>query len=123
MIVKVVLLLLLGIVITAAANILIAKGMRGTNLEVRSAAEALRAAGRVITNGFLVGGGLLLFVSFLIWLTLLSKTDLSLLLPLTALDYVLNAFLSKIYLHEQVSPLRWAGTAVIFCGVIVVVLS
>jgi drug/metabolite transporter (DMT)-like permease len=50
--------------------------------------------------------------------TLMSWTDLSYLLPLTASGYVLTAIVGFAFLHEQVSGVRWAATLLIVAGVI-----
>ena len=41
-------------------------------------------------------------------------------LPLTAVGYVFAALLGKFILHEDVTPERWVGTALIFFGVALV---
>jgi uncharacterized membrane protein len=55
-----------------------------------------------------------------IWLlmrmALLSVADLSFVLPVTAVGYVLSTFLARVFLHEQVSVERWMGTGLIFLG-------
>jgi drug/metabolite transporter (DMT)-like permease len=47
----------------------------------------------------------------------LSWADLTYVLPATSLGYVLLAFVARFALHEQVSPLRWMGIALISGGV------
>jgi drug/metabolite transporter (DMT)-like permease len=47
----------------------------------------------------------------------LSWADLTYVLPATSLGYVLLALVAKFALHEQVSPLRWLGIALISGGV------
>jgi drug/metabolite transporter (DMT)-like permease len=54
---------------------------------------------------------------FYAYLTALSWADLTYVLPATALGYVVTAFLSRVFLHEAVSPWRWAGVLLITCGV------
>lgn len=57
-------------------------------------------------------------LSFLIlWMVALSWSDLTFVMPLTALTYVLNAMLVGPVLGEHVSPLRWLGTLMIALGV------
>ncbi|MGM9998459.1 MAG: hypothetical protein ACI38Q_03535 [Candidatus Bruticola sp.] len=64
------------------------------------------------------------FLSFFItWLSVLSYEDLSFALPLTAITYILNAFLAGPMLGEHLSPTRWLGTLIIGVGVVVVSLS
>jgi uncharacterized membrane protein len=47
---------------------------------------------------------------------LLSLADLSFVLPVTAVGYVLTTVLGRIFLHEEVSTERWIAVALIFLG-------
>ena len=60
---------------------------------------------------------------FVLWLTVLSYEDLSFALPMTAINYILNAILVGPMLGEVVTPLRWTGTIIIGVGVILVSIS
>jgi drug/metabolite transporter (DMT)-like permease len=70
-----------------------------------------------ITNPWVIVGILCLLGFFASYLTALSWADLTFVLPATAFGYVVVAFLSKYWLHEAVSPYRWAGIVLIVCGV------
>jgi len=61
-------------------------------------------------------GVLALILALLVRMALLSLADLSYVLPVTAIGYVLATFLGKTLLHEAVSGQRWLGTALIFAG-------
>ncbi len=56
----------------------------------------------------------------IVWLlmrmALLSVADLSYVLPVTAVGYVLSTVLARVFLHETVSTERWLGTLLIFAG-------
>lgn len=58
------------------------------------------------------------------WITmqlmLLSRADLSYVLPVTAVSYVLTALMGDVLLQEAVSAARWAGVVLIAAGVMVV---
>jgi len=58
----------------------------------------------------------LLILWLLTRMTLLSWADLSYVLPVTALGYVLVAIMSRVFLNEQISPQRWVGTLLIVGG-------
>jgi drug/metabolite transporter (DMT)-like permease len=62
-------------------------------------------------------GVLLLLGFFASYLTALSWADLTFVLPATSLAYVGIAFLSKFWLHEQISVARWLGIVLITAGV------
>lgn len=62
-------------------------------------------------------GILLLIGFFAAYLTALSWADLSFVLPATSFGNVVVALLAKFWLHEHVSPARWAGILLITIGV------
>ena len=65
--------------------------------------------------------GICLLIAWLISrMLLLSWADLSYVLPVTAFGYVLNALLGRLFLSENVTPARWAGTLLIMAGVVLV---
>ena len=70
-----------------------------------------------ILNPWVAVGILLLLAFFATYMTALSWADLTFVLPATSLGYVLLALVAKFVLHEQVSPLRWLGIALISGGV------
>ena len=51
------------------------------------------------------------------YLTLLSRADVSKILPMTAIDYIVVAVLAQYLLGEPVTPGRWAGIGLIVVGV------
>ena len=61
-------------------------------------------------------GIVMLIMALLVRLALLSVADLSFVLPMTAVGYVLAALLGRFFLHEVVSPQRWLAVALIFAG-------
>lgn len=75
---------------------------------------------RVLTNVWVASGICLLVIWMVSQLSLLSWADLSYVLPITAVSYVLTALLGAVALGEYVSPVHWIGIAMIFLGVMVV---
>lgn len=70
-----------------------------------------------ILNPWVAVGILLLLAFFATYMSALSWADLTYVLPATSLGYVLLALVAKFVLHEQVSPMRWVGIALITSGV------
>ncbi len=70
-----------------------------------------------VLNPWVAVGILLLLAFFSAYMNALSWADLTYVLPATSLGYVLLALVAKFALHEQVSPLRWVGIALITGGV------
>ena len=71
----------------------------------------------VLVNPWVMLGISLLILWMLSRMTLLSWADLTYVLPVTAMGYVLTALMGKVFLGEQVSVGRWAGIALIVAGV------
>jgi uncharacterized membrane protein len=67
-------------------------------------------------NPFVALGVLALILALLTRMALLSLADLSYVLPVTAIGYVIAAFMGKTFLSETVSGQRWLGTVLIFLG-------
>lgn len=65
-----------------------------------------------------VGMGILLLIGFFAsYLTALSWADLTYIMPATASGNVVMALLARFWLHEAISPMRWAGIVLITLGV------
>ena len=65
-------------------------------------------------------GVLLLIVWQLSRMALLSWADLSYVLPVTSIGYVLVALIGRLVLNESISNTRWAGILLIMAGVALV---
>jgi drug/metabolite transporter (DMT)-like permease len=65
-------------------------------------------------------GVVLLIVWQLARMALLSWADLSYVLPVTSLGYVMVALIAKVLLHEAITGRRWAGIVLIMAGVALV---
>jgi uncharacterized membrane protein len=65
-------------------------------------------------------GVALLIVWTLTHMALLSWADLSYVMPITAISYVVTAFAAKVFLGEDVSPARWIGIVLVTVGVTLV---
>ena len=75
---------------------------------------------RAMLNPFVAMGIVALILALLTRMALLSLADLSYVLPVTAIGYVIAVFLGKVFLHEAVTPQRWMGTLLIFGGAVLV---
>lgn len=58
-----------------------------------------------------------------IWLTVLSKADVSFVYPLISLGYILTAILARIYFNENISFIRWFGILLVIGGVFLITRS
>ncbi len=89
---------------------------RGMPAELASPLEYIT----VLFRPWVALGVALLVLWMLSRMALLSWADLSYVLPVTSIGYVLIALAGKIVLNEAISPKRWAGIALIMAGVALV---
>ncbi len=101
----------------AFGNLFLTWGLRhGTGELTASPLSFLRA----IFSPWVSLGICLLILWLLSKMFLLSWADLSYVLPVTAFGYVVNVMLARLFLGEQVTAARWAGTLLIVAGIILV---
>jgi drug/metabolite transporter (DMT)-like permease len=73
---------------------------------------------QALINPWVVGGTCVLVIWMVSDLALLSRADLSFVLPVTASAYVLIAIVGHFLLGDKISWVRWLGILVITSGVI-----
>ena len=74
----------------------------------------------VLFHPWVALGVLLLIVWLMSRMALLSWADLSYVLPVTSVGYVLVAVVGKLLLNEQITMKRWTGIGLIVAGVALV---
>jgi len=109
--------LLFFLALKAAGNSWMAWGMKQIP-ERMSMNPALYV--HAMLNPFVAMGIAALILALLTRMALLSLADLSFVLPVTAIGYVIAVFIGKVSLHETVTRQRWLGTLLIFAGAVVV---
>ena len=121
---KTIVIMILAVTAGTAGDILLAKGMKQLgDLSTMNLRGIMEVAFRAMTEWKIVVGTAMLAMFFFLWLAVLSWEDLSVALPMQALNYVLVAVLAKYILHEEVSALRWGGIALVCIGVMLVTKS
>jgi drug/metabolite transporter (DMT)-like permease len=121
---KTLIIMLMAVTAGTVGDILLAKGMKEMgDVSTMNLRGILDAAFRAMTTPKIIVGTTMLALFFFLWLAVLSWEDLSVALPMQALNYVLVAFLSQYFLNEVVSPLRWAGTILVCIGVMMITKS
>ena len=121
---KTALVITLAVIAQAAANTLLSKGMKViASMPSFSDGFSLMMLAYALKSPFIWGGIVLLIVFFACFLSAVSWADLSLVLPATAIGYILNVFSGNYFLDEPVSPAHWFGSVLIVLGVFLVSLS
>lgn len=106
---------------STGGEIAITHGMKSVGEPTRLRPRAvLQFLGRAVRNGWFWTGIPLMAMSFYSLLLLLSWEPISLVIPASALSYVVGTFGAKFILGEDVSTARWAGVILVCAGVALV---
>jgi drug/metabolite transporter (DMT)-like permease len=106
-------LLLLVILLKPISNLFLAWGMR--HFPETLSNHPMQYV-RAVVDPLVAAGIGMQIIWLLMRMALLSVADLSYVLPVTAVGYVISTFLAHAVLGEQVSLERWLGTGIIFLG-------
>ncbi len=101
-------------------EVLSAKGMKEIGDVSFRVGELRRTIARAVRNRWLIGGVFFMAVSFFSFLGLLSYADLSYVLPMTAVSYIVSTVGAKFFLNERITGARWLGTILVAVGVALV---
>jgi drug/metabolite transporter (DMT)-like permease len=118
---KTLVLVLIAVLIGGTGHVLLSKGMKTVG-DLTEAPSSMVGAMilRAVSSPWLLLGVALQATFFVMYLTLLSRANVSQVLPLTAIDYIVVAFLARLLLAEPVTPARWAGIVLIAAGAVLV---
>lgn len=118
---RVLLTMTLATVAAAFGQILVRRGMQQVgSLEDYAPLALAGYFWQALTNPNVVSGTVLNAVFYFLFLAALSWTDVTVALPMTALEYGFAAILAVLMLREQVPPVRWMGIALVIAGVILI---
>ena len=114
---KLLLILLIGLVFESAGVVLLKKGMTQIGeVKTINAGEILRVVKAGATNAQILLGVFFEALFFVSLLILMARSDISFLWPMTGLSFVFATLAAILFLHEQVSTVRWAGVVLIMMG-------
>jgi drug/metabolite transporter (DMT)-like permease len=102
-------------------DVFLADGMKKVGaLNVQDPASVFHFFARAFASGPVWLGVILLLAFFISYTLVLSWADFSFVQPASSLSYVIVALLGHFFLREVVTPVRWAGIALLGLGVLIV---
>jgi multidrug transporter EmrE-like cation transporter len=110
-------LILLGVLLNACAQLLLKAGMIQIGHFQFSFANIFPISLKVMGNAPIVAGLFAYVVSVVVWLLVLSRAQVSYAYPMLSIGYVVNALAAYYFFGEDLSLLRIAGILVIISGV------
>lgn len=116
-------LVMIGVLLNAAAQLLLKAGTNAVGQFEFSAANALPVGLRLALEPHILSGIACYVVSVVVWILALSRAEVSVAYPMLSIGYVVNAVAAWYLFGEAVTPLRLLGIAVIILGVFIVARS
>lgn len=115
------LLVLTGVLLNAAAQVLLKAGVQRLGGAISLHLGTMVKAGLALAlNPFILAGLSCYVVSVCVWLLALSRAPVSIAYPMLSIGYVVTALFAWLYLGEHLGPGRWLGIGVIILGVFLV---
>ena len=112
--------ILLNDVVDSFAQILMKKGLFFANADITNIHALAGFFCHNASSPLLWLGIALYTANFFLWITILSRIELSIAFPLGCTMYALVPAFAIIFLHEVVLPGRWIGIIFIVAGVYVI---
>lgn len=113
-------LILLGVLLNAAAQLLLKAGMTQIGHFEFSMANAVPIGLQVMANLPIIGGLFLYVMSVVVWLLVLSRVQVSFAYPMLSIGYIVNAIAAYYLFGEPLTSLRMLGIFIIIAGVYLV---
>ena len=116
-------LVLAGVLLNAAAQLLLKAGTNHVGAFAFTPDNVLPIGLRLAGEPFVLGGLACYVISVVIWIMALSRVEVSLAYPMLSIGYVVNAVAAWYLFGEAVTAQRMVGIATIIIGVFLVARS
>lgn len=116
-------LVLSGVLLNAAAQLMLKAGTNTIGVFEFAAHNVLPVGWKVVTQPYIIGGLVCYLVSVIIWILALSRVEVSVAYPMLSIGYVVNAIAAWYLFGEAVTTTRLFGIGVIILGVFIVARS
>ena len=113
-------LILTGVLLNAAAQLLLKAGTNAVGHFEFSRDNIVPVGWQLATEPHIMGGLAFYVISVVVWIMALSRVEVSIAYPMLSIGYVVNAMAAWWLFGEAVSLTRLAGIGVIIVGVYIV---
>ena len=110
-------LILTGVLLNAAAQLLLKAGTNTLGVITPNLTNSLVLVSTIATNPHFLGGFACYGISVLVWIMALSRVPVSIAYPMLSIGYVVNAIAAWYLFGEMLSSGRWLGIGFILIGV------
>jgi multidrug transporter EmrE-like cation transporter len=116
-------LVMTGVLLNAAAQLLLKSGTNVVGVFEFSAQNVIPVGWKIATQPYILSGIGCYVISVVVWILALSRAEVSVAYPMLSIGYVVNAIAAWYLFGEVVTPVRLAGIGIIVLGVFIVARS
>src|SRR5512139_2757456 len=116
-------LILTGVLLNAAAQLLLKAGTNAVGHFAFSKENILPIGWKLATEPHIIGGLSCYVISVVVWIMALSRVEVSIAYPMLSIGYVVNALAAWYLFGETVNVSRMIGIGIIMIGVFLVARS
>jgi len=116
-------LILTGVLLNAAAQLLLKAGTNSIGPFEFAAGNIVPVGTRLALQPYILGGIACYVVSLVVWIMGLSRVEVSVAYPMLSIGYLVNALAAWYFFGESLSALRMTGIGFIIVGVFLVARS
>src|SRR6185437_6296679 len=116
-------LLITGVLLNAAAQLLLKGGTNRLGIITLNADNWASMLSRMASEGYFIAGAAFYVVSLVVWILGLSRVPVSVAYPMLSIGYIVNALAAQYLFGEAVTSARWLGIGFIVIGVYLVARS
>ncbi len=116
-------LLITGVLLNAAAQLLLKGGTNRLGIITLNADNWASMLTRMASEGYFIAGAAFYVVSLVVWIVGLSRVPVSVAYPMLSIGYIVNALAAQYLFGEAVTSARWLGIGFIVIGVYLVARS
>jgi multidrug transporter EmrE-like cation transporter len=110
-------LVLVGVLLNAAAQLCIKQGMNMIGNVSLDAGAVLAMIPRASINPYILAGLACYVISVLVWMIVLSKVEVSLAYPFLSIGYIITAFVGYFFMGETLGLYKVLGIVTICAGI------
>ncbi|MDD2720261.1 MAG: SMR family transporter [Gallionella sp.] len=112
--------ILTGVMLNAAAQLLMKTGTNAVGYFDFSVANILPVGWKLATEPHIIGAMVCYVFGVVIWILALSRVQVSIAYPLLSMGYIVNAVAAWYLFGESFSPAKVIGVGIIILGVIII---
>ncbi len=116
-------LVLLGVLLNAAAQLLLKAGTNAIGHFTFSTENILPIGMKIASEPHILGGLACYVISVVVWIMALSRVEVSIAYPMLSIGYLVNAIAAWYLFGEAVTIMRMTGIGIIIIGVYIVARS